>query len=236
MKLFRAGILGLFVLLLVPLHVRACDCVNAVPPCKAFANSHAVFAGRVVSISAPDGGYRMVTFDVTSAYRGIDGKTAEVRTGLGGGDCGYEFRVGEQYLVYADPQPNTATLYTGICERTRPLSQAKDDLEYLTKKDDPARGSGIEGDIVQLARDPNNETRTVGFMGGITVTIAGVSGRKTATTDKNGHFKVWGLEPGNYRVAPTLPENFVKTALTVKLAAQSCEEVHFLATPPAKKK
>ena len=40
-----------------------------------------------------------------------------VGTGMGGGDCGFAFRRGETYLVYASGAPDA--LLTGICQRTR---------------------------------------------------------------------------------------------------------------------
>jgi hypothetical protein len=166
-------------------------------------------------------------------------KTAEVLTGGGGGDCGYDFKEGVNYLVYAingtQSMGEAGKLFATICTRTRPLAEAKDDIEFLTKKDDPAHGAGIEGDIWMQSRDAKNVTSVTGPMAGITVTISGISVRRTVVTRKDGHFQIWGLDPGSYRVSPTLPDGFLKTAQTVKLTAQSCEEVHFLATPPPRK-
>ena len=41
------------------------------------------------------------TFTVERALRGLEGASAGVTTGTGGGDCGYAFKAGERYLVYA---------------------------------------------------------------------------------------------------------------------------------------
>jgi hypothetical protein len=234
-NLLRAGQFALMVWMLAPSAARACDCVNAGPPCKALANTPTVFVGRALKIAAAVNGYRPVTFEVAQAYRGMTEKTAEVHTGAGGGDCGYEFREGATYLVYAAPQAETGKLYTGICQRTRPLSDATDDIEFLTRKDDPTRGAGIEGDVLALTRDAQNNTSVTGPMPGITVTISGISVRRTAVTRTDGHFHIRGLDPGAYRVSPMLPDGFLKTAQTVTLAVRSCEEVRFLATPPPRK-
>jgi hypothetical protein len=240
-NIFRAALFTLMVWMLAPLAARACDCVNAGPPCKAFGNTPTIFAGRVTKIAATTTGYHQVTFDVTQDYRGLNmnEKIVDVLTGMGGGDCGYEFKQGVSYLVYAlngTPSMGEAgKLFATICTRTRPLAEAKDDIEFLTKKDDPAHGAGIEGDIWVQSRDAKNVTTVTGPMAGITVVISGVGVRKTVVTRKDGHFQIWGLEPGAYRVSPTLPDNYLKTAQTVKLAALTCEEVHFLATPTPKK-
>jgi hypothetical protein len=61
-----------------------------------------------------------------------EGGTSErvfVRTGSGGGDCGYAFALGGLYLVYAHGDRDT--LNTGICMRTRPWTSAYEDSVAL---------------------------------------------------------------------------------------------------------
>jgi hypothetical protein len=53
-----------------------------------------------------------------------------VFTGSGGGDCGFPFRRGESYLVYASANTD-GWLGTGICGRTAELSRAAADLREL---------------------------------------------------------------------------------------------------------
>ncbi len=43
-----------------------------------------------------------VTFEVLRNYSDADQKHLKITTGFGGGDCGFPFEVGEQYLVDAD--------------------------------------------------------------------------------------------------------------------------------------
>ena len=52
-------------------------------------------------------------------------------TGLGGGDCGYGFRAGERYLVYAISRPGGLWL-TSICSGTSPIEDAATALRFLT--------------------------------------------------------------------------------------------------------
>ena len=54
----------------------------------------------------------------------------EILTGLGGGDCGYPFQTGSEYVVYAYKNSD-GRLETGICSRTRPLAEAGDDVAYF---------------------------------------------------------------------------------------------------------
>ena len=62
------------------------------------------------------------------------------------GDCGYDFQIGETYLVYADDDEETSVLTTGVCTRTKRLSDAGDDLAYLFfLKSDPVNSARLEG-------------------------------------------------------------------------------------------
>jgi hypothetical protein len=235
---FHRWLLALLAWSLLPLCVMACDCPYYGAPCKAFANTPTVFAGRVVKISTIDrktaSGVeykdRLVFFDVERSYRGWTAKTAEVVTGWGGGDCGYKFQEGVGYLVYAYPHPETGKLYTGICQRTRPLTEAEEDLEYFSKRNDPSHGAGIEGIIEEL--DSKTRSQVVGYLGGVQVLVEGPSGRQTIVSQKDGRFQLWGLSPGSYRVTPVLPKSFLPDRQIVKLERNSCAELRFLATPP----
>jgi hypothetical protein len=234
---FHASLLLILAWALLPFSGKACDCPYAGAPCKAFANTPTVFAGRVVKISTinrktPSGDHfkdRLVFFEVERSYRGWEAKVAEVVTGWGGGDCGYDFRENDRYLVYAYPHTETGKLYTGICQRTRPLTEASEDLEYLNNKDDPSHGAGIEGMIEEL--DSKNRIEVVGFLDGIPVSISGPSGRQTIVSQKDGRFRLWGLSPASCRVSPVLPKSFLPDEQTVKLEGNSCAELRFLATP-----
>jgi hypothetical protein len=43
-------------------------------------------------------------FEVAEEYIGMQGrgKEVEIRTGMGGGDCGFSFERGQSYVVYAN--------------------------------------------------------------------------------------------------------------------------------------
>lgn len=217
----------------------ACSCADPGPPCRALPRSDAVFVGEVAEISDAGGEPpRRVRLVVEESFHGGGGKqgaTLEVGTGRGGGDCGYGFEAGERYLVYAERPRGSDALYTGICTRTRRLADAAVDLDYLRHR--PERMAGIEGDIVELSRDPGTrDTRLVGPMRGVTV-VAELQrdGRRwEAKTDEHGWFRLWGLAFGRYTVRAVLPERFVPAATTrddVDVENGVCGWVHMLATP-----
>jgi hypothetical protein len=71
-----------------------------------------------------------VRFRVLERWRERAGATVELTTGAGGGDCGYTFEKGVSYLVFASARAGALT--TGICSRTRKLTDAAEDLAYLS--------------------------------------------------------------------------------------------------------
>jgi len=126
---------------------NACSCFrdppNSTPWSRATAaaaGSDAVFAGKVLAVATgievmgddEDDVWprRHFTFEVSQQYRGHVQPKTIISTGFGGGDCGFEFEIGDTYLVYADIEDNGA-LETSICHRTRHIKYAGTDLRYL---------------------------------------------------------------------------------------------------------
>jgi len=96
--------------------------------------SKAVFVGKVVEVvSDPRNFYVVVKFKVESSWKQGYSDEVAVRTGRGGGDCGYHFEAGESYLVYAYSS-EAKKLETNICQRTRGVADATDDLRLLGKR------------------------------------------------------------------------------------------------------
>src|SRR4051812_20239260 len=90
--------------------VHACSCMQAGPPCEAAWRQGPVFTAEVISIAEakpenPGSAWlsKRIQLTVHEAWLGLpaDQKNVELLTGLGGGDCGDPFVVGEKYLVYA---------------------------------------------------------------------------------------------------------------------------------------
>jgi hypothetical protein len=76
------------------------------------------------------GPHRAVFIRVVHTYRGQATGTVIVLTGMGYGDCGFDFETGKQYLVYAD-RGDSGSLFTSICTGTSPLEQAGPALRFL---------------------------------------------------------------------------------------------------------
>lgn len=131
---------------------HACSCVQPGSPTEELAESAAVFAGRVVSIShsfdpnAPPfapGDRTTIEFEVSTVWKGSVNETMYVTTPPTGGSCGFAFEKGDEYIVYASHSSLDAAAYsTSICSRTAPLDQAQVDLDALGFGTPPRAGIG----------------------------------------------------------------------------------------------
>ncbi|MFE8698795.1 hypothetical protein ACFYKT_21150 [Cytobacillus sp. FJAT-53684] len=83
---------------------------------------------------------KSVLFEVTNTWKGIQQSQVIITTGQGGGDCGIDFKVGQDYLVYAHESTmyGENTLVTVICDRTNKLSSLQQDLEVLGEGEPPS--------------------------------------------------------------------------------------------------
>src|SRR6186997_2980359 len=134
--LFLFLIAGL--MLISSANVLACSCAfGGGAPCQDFWRADAVFAGTVVGsgkINVEQGEFkhemRLVRLTVDQPIRGMQSADVEVITGWGGGDCGYGFKLGQRYLVYAYREEDKR-LSTSICTRTRLLTEADDDFAFF---------------------------------------------------------------------------------------------------------
>ncbi len=143
--------------LLTPVRGFACTCSESSPAAgktmrevvasqiKSTGGSKVIFEGVVEkqevqtgSIGAPTnamsmtayGEHRVVTLRVSRTYRGSTPEITTVLTGIGNGDCGYDFETGKGYLVYGDPMQG-GVLFTSICTGTAPLEQSGPELRFL---------------------------------------------------------------------------------------------------------
>jgi hypothetical protein len=124
----------------------ACSCPSSGPPCQNAFQVDVVFAGTVRSVvPLPDddlpplrpGEMRIprtvrVEFDTVVPFRGTPGSNVTVLTAGSGPACGYGFKPGERYPVFANRKGTEVV--TGICSRTRTLSEATEVLQFFKKR------------------------------------------------------------------------------------------------------
>jgi hypothetical protein len=122
---------------LLPDCASACTCAGFPGSQHALEQSNAVFSGEVMDV---EGGHttRMfgwnvsslkVTLRVSEAWKGPQKETLEVSTPRDGATCGYAFKEGQEYLVYASGKEETFEV--DLCSGTKPLSGADTDLRVL---------------------------------------------------------------------------------------------------------
>ena len=213
------AMLRLLLVLALPVTGWACSCMASGPPCDAAWKTSAVFAGTVVDLTRkvmqPDSrgivqgnGFlgTHVMFDVAEAFIGMDGrgKRVEIRTGMGGGDCGFPFERGERYVVYAH-QDKDGLLIATICSRTAPFDRAQADLAYLRSL--PQAGPfgyvfGVAGNPESAGKfDPELRMWLPDGMSGAQVTLTGQGKTAHQVTGADGHFRFDRLPPGKYNVS-----------------------------------
>jgi hypothetical protein len=117
-------------------------------PSEAFQKAKVVFVGKVISVEDPTGPAEplqsriydlvrpiKVRFTVERVYLGKKLSEIEIGTRTGGLEWGYEFKVGETYLVYAqESETEQKVLIVKGCGRTRLIADATEDLRLLDAK------------------------------------------------------------------------------------------------------
>src|SRR5260370_347920 len=190
----------LFMAMLTTESVLGCSCMSGGTPCHAFGGASAVFVGTAITVktaernpatkpSEVDWTPRTFKFSVEQAYLGVEGAEVEVATGMGGGDCGYGFKLGERYLVYAYRSGDNNRLATGICTRTKPYAMANEDLEFLGTLSSVAPGVTIYGEIKrQRERGAKGDAVPVGPRDAASLAVEAEAARNEMRTDGQGRY------------------------------------------------
>jgi hypothetical protein len=210
-----------------------CDCqFGGSAVCQDYWKASAVFVGTVIeskTVSIKRGEYqvqqRLVRFSLDEPFRGVEGAQVEVMTGMGGGDCGIGFTQTQQYLVYASSFEGK--LYTGICMRTKRISAAAADLEYMRGLKNVTSGAAVYGEVTVNKRNEKGETVRQ-WVPGARIIIDGAD-KKEVRTDAKGAYRVDALPVGDYTVKILLPENMTtsQTEEKISLARGGCAVVSF---------
>ena len=228
---------------------KGCSCMGGEQPCQAFGRASAVFVGTVTGVRTAkqpqprnreeldslrrdeiDFTPRTFTFSVELAFLGVDGTEVDVATGMGGGDCGYDFQAGKRYLVYAYRLTQGNRLATGICSRTKPYQAADEDIKFLGTLPTLSSGVTIYGEIRrQLHSVKRGDAKSVGPVADVAVVVEGEGERREVRADAQGHYRVSGLRPGEYKVTLSLPEELTvhQPKQEVTIADRGCAAVNY---------
>jgi hypothetical protein len=200
---------------LIPRSAEPCSCAAPGSPCSATWQADAVFVGRVVSIeSSPIGAGRLLQFAVVETFRGVRLSQVTLVTGYGQADCGYPFRMGESYVVYAHRSPE-GQLSASSCTRTRPLAEASEDLSYLR-----SLAAVVPGTLARVAGrvqlwQPHGQPGEPRSVPGLTVTARGQGRTFSARSNDRGEFELIGLPLGQYDITPAAPPGYASVPDTI---------------------
>ncbi len=113
-----------------PQSASACSCVISMEPQEAFEKTTSVFSGVVTAVDETSGmAFKKVTFAAGNVWKGDVAHSITVLTPSDGANCGYDFHVAQEYLVYATG--SSVGLITDLCTRTRLFNAAAEDLSFL---------------------------------------------------------------------------------------------------------
>lgn len=222
----------------------ACQCVAGIQVCQEYWSVDAIFSGVVKAISKSSmdrelGGVKdtieqhVVRIAIDKTYAGpSQPDEVNVVTGLGDPDCGYAFRIGSRYLVYAEVNKETKQLETGKCSLTKPFAQAAKDLEFINGLSKAPAVGRIYGRVL-AASDAGNFV-TAKPVAGATVHVTGSGGSFVAVSGTDGTYELNGLPPGTYQVKTSLRGYELLPNGGVEVHARGCAG-HFLDLVPREK-
>jgi hypothetical protein len=124
----------------------------------------------------------LVSFSNVRFYRGQSHGQVQVETGLGGGDCGYPFKVGQSYVVEADTIAS-GRMITGICDATNLLESSGAAVRFL-RGDPPA-----PEDLAAIPNEHSLREREQPILGKICGKVSFPPGAKPQTVE----LRVWPM-------------------------------------------
>jgi hypothetical protein len=240
---------------------RGCTCSQDSPgQCPGLQPDDVVFLGTVTALedisyaapSAPDApgppidivASRLTRYSFhieerfASADLPSDVSTIDIFSGGDDGDCGYRFKLNEQYVVFTH-QGTEGRLFATICNGTRPASEARALLPQLRAMRSGQRVASVFGvlrraDPPFLApeNDPNDP------LSNISLKLRSVYDRFQTNTNQDGVFTFYDVHEGEYRFTADLPPRTELTQkpgagglLPFKIPNGACYEYDVLALP-----
>jgi hypothetical protein len=142
--------------------------------------------------ATPQRRLRVVRLSVGDVLTGVDArqKKIEILTGYGGGDCGYQFQVGIEYVIYAYKN-SAGTLETSICTRTHPLTESPLDAKYIREMSTAPQ----TGELRVRTALPGIPSQS-----GAVIIAEGQGQRYAVVADAVGEAVFGGLGPGEYTI------------------------------------
>jgi hypothetical protein len=120
-------------------------------------------------------------------------------------ECGYAFRMGERYVVYANRKNGGNNLQVVLCSRTQPFASAAEDLQYFQTLSSPSEGSRVYGTIARPQTDLVTGATRLAPIQGVSLTLRGPRGTFDTKTGTDGLYSVFAIPPGRYDLTAVAP-------------------------------
>jgi hypothetical protein len=134
---------------------------------------------------------------VEESFRGNVGPEIKLEY-FGGDTCTYNFQKQTRYLIYAAERDGR--LSVDKCSRTRPLSMADEDLNYIRGLKVKGPKGTIYGRIHNRVTNADGVTGLMMPMKEITVIAESEAGEFKTVAPSTGFFEINNLVPGTYRI------------------------------------
>ena len=215
----------------------SCSRTQQGPPCQEYWEVDAVFIGvahHVVNVPNNTplaiGPYLRTTayFTIEEAFKGVSG-TALV---IDSQDCGYVFKEGERYLVYAYRNNQQLEVRVGRT-RTRPLSEAAEDLQYIRGLASAEPGSRIFGRVGMYTYKFKENNLDTELLQNIKVVLEGNNQRQEVTTDSGGKYEFKRVASGSYRISAEIPTHLTHNEQKIKVNGRGCVPLDILTSRKA---
>ena len=213
----------------------SCPIMTLGPPCLEYWRTDAVFVGVVTrAVRVPNNTMLMVGpylqstvyFNVEEAFKGVDRSAVVFELD----HCGYMFKENERYLVYANRNYNTKKLEVRAgFTRTRPLSEAAEDLQYIRGLPSAEPGVRVFGKVVQSTHNIKESRYDEQPLSNIKVILEGSNDRQEILTNSDGQFEFKGVSAGDYKIRAEFPEYLNAEAQPLKLLNHGCMPINFSA-------
>ena len=210
-------------LVVLAAHADACSCMQIGPGCQAFWKTDAVFDATVESIGSatrPDSGpgdrpvaisEKVVKLTVRESWKGVAAGPLEVVTAESDASCGYNFKPGRRYLVFAWKRPVDGRWSVSLCSATHEFDGSGDDARFLASLARPPAGGRVFGSVKSFERNFDTEHSTTQRDVESAVRLIG-GGQERRVTSTNGKFEFAGLEAQRYRLELLLPDGYTTSA------------------------
>lgn len=235
-------LVALLICILLPERVQTIDstfsCSGRVqgPPCQELFFADTVFIGtvrEVVTVPFPSSPhpdwqeYQKLTarLSVEETFRGEISSEITYE----GKDCYYPFKQGEKYLIYAQKTADGKLYLTRDTTRTRLLSEAGEDLEYIRNLSGMPDGGRIYGKVYNHVQPATlrGYITSERVMPGVKVVAEASGQRHETTTDSTGSYEFLRLPEGIYKMRALVPKYFSGVEAESRLSNKGCAPVNF---------